>query len=198
MALTATTLTGAVAAQDTSIVLGSVTHVSAPVSTTGAGYTYLLCENEWMFVSGAPNTTTLQVPVLRGVRGSQAVAHAASAPVVAGTPDEWGQTAPHIGAFDATNPYQSGWSAPLAGGATNIAPGGKFHLTGTTAMVNLTAPAGYVEGGVIRIVFDGSGSGLTWTAAGNIAVAGTATTAASYVDFVYDSGSAKWHPSRLA
>ncbi len=198
MALTATTLNGAVAAQDTSIVLASVTHVSAPVSTTGAGYTYLLCENEWMFVSGAPNTTTLQVPVLRGQRGSQAVAHATSAPVVAGTPDEWGQTAPYVGAFSAVNTSQSGWSAPLVGGATNIAPGGKFHLTGTTAMVNLTAPAGYVEGGVIRIVFDGSAAGLTWTAAGNIAVAGTATTAASYVDFVYDSGSAKWHPSRLA
>ncbi len=197
MALTATTLNGAVAAQDTNIVVASVSGVAAPVSTTGAGYTYALCENEFMFVTGF-NSTTLQVQVLRGQRGTQALAHGAAAPIVFGTPSDFGVASPHISAFDATNTNQSGWATPLAGGATNIAPGGKFHLTGTTAMVNLTAPAGYIEGGVIRIVFDGSAAGLTWTAAGNIAVAGTATTAASYVDFVYDSGSAKWHPSRLA
>ena len=197
MSLNATTLTAAIKAQDTYFAVGSVTGISAPVSTTGAGYTYLLVENEIMFVESV-NTSTLVVTVLRGQLGTAAVAHGASAAVLAGLPSDFAGFVPQVLAFTTVRTSETGPAAPVAGGATNVATGSFFHLTGTTAMVNLTAPSGYIVGGAVTIVFDGSGSGLTWTNAGNINVAGTATTAGSSVTFVYDGSISKWVPSRLA
>lgn len=80
--------------------------------------------------------------------------------------------------------------------ATTIAPITRYvHITGTTAIVNITAPTGTVSGTEITLIFDGVD---TWTAAGNIAAAGSATTAGSTVTFVYDAVTAKFYPSRVS
>jgi len=197
MAFNATTLSAACGAADTNIAVASVTGITGPNNTTGVGITYLFVETEAMLVTGPPNG--LVVPVQRGIAGTAASAHGASCPVLAGLPTDFGPIVPAVKAQQDASPSGSGygWSAPVAGAATNVATGPLFHLTGTTAMVNLTAPAGYIEGNGITIVFDGSGSGLTWTAAGNIAVLGTASSAGSAVTFMFDQGSGKWHPSRV-
>lgn len=197
MSLAATTLSAAIGTTDTAIALASLTNITAPNYQTGAGITYLFVEQEMMKVVSLIGTTG--VNVIRGELGSVASAHGASCPVVSGLPTDFGAFNPAVkGAVPSYPiPFQ-GWSAPVAGANTNVATGPYFHLTGTVIMKTLTAPTGVVEGGEVTIVFDGSGAGLTWDATGNIAVAGTATTAASAVTFVFDSGSAKWHPSRLA
>lgn len=203
MAINATTLSAAIGTTDTVFGVASATGITAPNYQIGdptkgisGGVTYLFCEQEMMKVVAITGTT---VTVIRGELGSQASAHGASAPIIAGLPADFPSYAPAEQTAVPAYPIKfQGWSAPVAGAATNVATGPYFHLTGTVAMVNLTAPAGVVEGGEVTIVFDGSAAGLTWTAAGNIAVAGTATTAGSAVTFVFDSGSAKWHPSRLA
>lgn len=199
MALNTTTLSAAVNIYNTSFGVASATGVTAPNYTTGAAIggtlTYALCEEEMMQVTAVSGTF---ISVLRGVYGTVAGSHAASAPITFGIWSDFPAFIPAIKTSTDSNPQRfAAFSAPVAGAATNVATGGYFHLTGTVAMVTLTAPAGFV-GGEISIVFDGSAAGLTWTAAGNIAVAGTATTAASIVTFTFDPGSGKWHPSRLA
>ena len=131
--------------------------------------------------------------------GTAALAHGLTCPLVSGLAADFANFKPSQRSFQSQQPVNfEGFSAPVAGAAINLATGGYFHLTGTVAMVTLTPPAQYVQGGAITIVFDGSAAGLTWTAAGNIAVAGTATTAGSAVTFIFDQGSGKFHPSRLA
>lgn len=62
--------------------------------------------------------------------------------------------------------------------------------SGTAAMVTITVPyAGF--SGRITIL---PGGAFTWTAAGNIAVLGTAVVDKA-LDFVYDPIRAKWYPS---
>lgn len=196
MAITATTISAAIGVSDTSLAVASATGITAPNFTTGVGIVYLFCEQEMMLVLGVSG---LVISVQRGVMGTPVSAHGASAPIISGLPSDFSSFVPGIKSQQDILPAPFiGWSAPVAGAATNVAPGPYFHLTGTVAMVNLTSPTGVVEGGEVTIVFDGSAAGLTWTAAGNIAVAGTATTAGSAVTFVFDSGSGKWHPSRLA
>lgn len=197
MAFNTTTLSAAAAQNDTSLLVASLTGVTAPNFQSGSGITYGFLEQEAVLVMSLIGT--VGVNVKRGMLGTIQTAHPASTPITFGLPSDFATFAPAINAFIPQQPIEfTGFSAPVAGAATNVATGRFFHLTGTVAMVNLTAPTGVVEGGEITIVFDGSAAGLTWTAAGNIAVAGTATTAGSAVTFVFDLGSGKWHPSRLA
>ena len=201
MALTSTTLTAAITAQDTYFAVGATTGITAPVSTTGSGYTWLLVESEIMFVTGV-NTTTLVVNVLRGQLGTQAVAHGASAPVAAGAYSDFPGFSPAISGFSVASNKNIGFSAPVVSAATITATGPRFHLTGTTQVTTMKPYSGYIEGGPIVIVFDGSGSGLTWSTGGTspyaFSVAGTATTAASAVEFIYDASIPGWIPLRLA
>lgn len=192
MAITATTLSGAVAASDKTIGVASATGISAPVSTTGSGFTYLYVESELMFVTGVVGT---QVSVLRGQGGTVAVAHSASAPVLIGLPSDFAGFTPAMKAVVTQLPNNfAGVSAPVASATTITASGPLFHVTGTTATATINPPAGFVEGS-ITVIADAI---WTWTNAGNIQVAGTVTTAGSSVTFTYDSATGKWYPSRLA
>lgn len=196
MAITATTLSGAVSATDTNLAVASATGITAPVTTTGSGFTYLLVDQEMLFVESVSGT---QVKVLRGQLGTQQVAHLTASTVLAGAPSDFPNFTPAQGASTQSQPSRYEGSGAIVATAATITPSGSFfHTTGTTAVVTINAPSADFVEGEITIVFDGSSAGLTWTAAGNIAVAGTATTAASMVTFRYDPVSAKWHPSRLA
>lgn len=82
------------------------------------------------------------------------------------------------------------WGEDLAS-ATTIAPiYGKHRVTGSTAIVNITVPYDGFAGSVILVP-----TGLwTWTAAGNIAVLGSAVVNRA-VMFTYNPVTAKWYPS---
>jgi hypothetical protein len=214
MALNITTLSAAIGTTDTSLLLASVTGITGPnfqtgfdpVKGTGTGPVYLFIEQEWILVLTTPASATVPVNVKRAQLGSCAMPHGASAVVMTGQATDFPGPIPiSIKASQDFYPNMIGFSAPLVGANANVAPGYFFHLTGTTIMKSLTAPTvGINAGGLpldgsqISIVFDGSAAGLTWDATGNIAVAGTSTTAASMVTFTFDQGSGKWHPSRLA
>jgi len=84
-------------------------------------------------------------------------------------------------------------AAPTVASATTIAPTTPIvFISGTTAVVNITAPAPIASGGG-RITLIPTGA-FTWTAAGNIAVLGTAVVSKA-LDMTYDVTTAKWYPS---
>lgn len=84
--------------------------------------------------------------------------------------------------------------ATLASAGTIVPVAPITHITGTFAIVNITPPDPTFSGMIILIA-DGI---FTWTAAGNIAVAGTITAANKILILVYDPTTAKWYPSLLA
>jgi len=188
MAINVTTLTSAIGAADTSITVGSVTGITAPNFTTGVGITYLNIEMEWMLVTGVPSTGTT-ITVQRGYLGSPAVAHGASAGVLAGLPTDF--PAPPI-AIKAQQDFLYdlfGVAAPVASTNTTTASGQFFHITGTNAVTTLNPPAGNAMGGPYYVVFDGT---ATFATGGNIGVAVTGA-AGKLVVMVYDQANAKWY-----
>jgi len=211
MALNVTTLSAAIGTTDTTLLLASVTGITGPnfqtgfdpVKGTGAGPVYLFIEQEWILVLNTPASATAPVQVKRSQLGSCAQAHGLSAVVLSGQATDFPGPIPiSIKASQDYYPNMVGFSAPVASATTIVASGYLFHVTGTTATATITAPVAGVNAGGLPL--DGSQITIvadavwTWTAAGNIAVAGTVTTAGSSVTFTFDQGSGKWHPSRLA
>lgn len=75
--------------------------------------------------------------------------------------------------------------------AATVAPVNQIHLiTGTAAIVNITLPYTGFQGTLIFL----PAAAFTWTAAGNIAVLGTAV-ALRAVMFTYNPTTAKFYPS---
>jgi hypothetical protein len=196
MAINTTTLSGALTAYQTQFSVGSTTNITAPVLTTGSGFTFLYVEAELMWVTAVPVAGT--VTVVRGVYGTKAVAHLTSAPVIIGLVTDFPVFTPQVGAFqtEVQNRFV-GVSAPVASAATIVAPAQFFHVTGTTAINIITPPTNFVAGEV-TIIFDGV---CTWTSsnvANGISANGTATTAGSAVKFYLDANTSRWYPERLA
>jgi hypothetical protein len=105
---------------------------------------------------------------------------------------------PVIGAATGTSLSLSGFSAvsaaaPTIASATTIAPTTPIvFISGTTAVVNITAAAPIsTGGGTITLIPTGA---FTWTAAGNIAVLGTAVVNRA-LTMTYDATTTKWYPS---
>jgi hypothetical protein len=84
-------------------------------------------------------------------------------------------------------------AAPTIASATTIAPTKPItFISGTTAIVNITAPSPIsAGGGTIILIPTGA---FTWTAAGNIAVLGTAVVNRA-LSLTYDVTTTKWYPS---
>lgn len=215
MALTATTLSAAITNNQTVFSVASATNIIAPnftavpAGTTVANILYALCEQELMQITGINGTT---MTVQRGYNGTAATGHGASAPIITGYSSDFIGFVPAQKTDVPFLPFGSvAFGAPVTG--ATITPTAAYqHFTGSTALVTINLPnytniggsyPGYypenpIAGMQITLVFDGTGSGLTWTAAGNINVAGTSTTAGSGVTFTYDPSISKWIPSRLA
>lgn len=89
----------------------------------------------------------------------------------------------------------NGIVGPSLASAATIAPNyGVHHVTGVVAIVNITAPYTGFQGPVVFIPDSGI---WTWTAAGNIGVAGTVTAANGVpVTFFFDG--LKWWPDRIS
>jgi hypothetical protein len=84
---------------------------------------------------------------------------------------------------------------PDLASAATIAPTHGTHLvTGTTAIVNITPPYPTFAGTIVLL----AAAIWTWTAAGNIAIAGTVTAAGRSIAFTYNPATAKWYPSAVA
>jgi hypothetical protein len=105
---------------------------------------------------------------------------------------------PVLGAATGTSLSLSGFSAvsaaaPTIASATTIAPTTPIvFVSGTTAIVNITAAAPIsTGGGTITLIPTGA---FTWTAAGNIAVLGTAVVNRA-LTMTYDATTTKWYPS---
>lgn len=87
----------------------------------------------------------------------------------------------------------------VASAAGVILPSGPlFHVTGALAVTGFTIPVGcnatVVGGCAFTIIPDGT---FTWTAAGNIALAGTAVVNKA-LTFIWDAKNSKWVPSYIA
>jgi hypothetical protein len=84
--------------------------------------------------------------------------------------------------------------AVLASAATLAPTQNVFHVSGAVAIVNITPPIGLTSGlaAQITIIPDGA---FTWTAAGNIGLAGTAVIGKA-LTFTYDG--TKWWPAYIA
>lgn len=113
-----------------------------------------------------------------------------------------------------TNTWVPGWNnatfvngiaaATVASVAGTTPIGGPvFVLTGTNAITGWTVASGnaigfnstLVGGGCFYVLPSGV---FTWTAAGNISVAGTDTTAGTIVSFCWNPTTLKWDPSRIS
>ena len=87
-------------------------------------------------------------------------------------------------------------AAPTIASATTIAPTKPItFISGTTAVVTITAPSPISAGGG-SIILIPTGA-FTWTAAGNIAISGTAVVSKA-LTLVYDVTTTKWYPSYVA
>jgi hypothetical protein len=88
-------------------------------------------------------------------------------------------------------PFNTTVGAILASGATIAPTNGCHHVSGTSAVVTITPPwTGFT--GKITLIPDAI---FTWTAAGNIAIAGTAVVNKA-LDMIFDGS--KWAPSYLS
>jgi len=88
----------------------------------------------------------------------------------------------------------AGVTAAVASAAGAITPSGRlFHVTGTSAITGFTLPVGFT-GGSFTVIPDAL---WTWTAAGNIALAGSAVVNKS-LTFTYDSNLGTFTPSYIS
>lgn len=88
-----------------------------------------------------------------------------------------------------------GETAAVASAAGLITPSGPFfHITGTAAITGFNIPVGFMGGTSFTVVPDGI---FTWTAANNIAVAGTAVVGRP-LTFTHDPNTGKFYPSDIS
>jgi hypothetical protein len=222
---TSTTLSAAITSSTKVISLASVSGINGQGTVPGNA-TDLYIDRELLQVVQV-NTVNNTATVIRGIGGTQAAGHISGSTVLAGQPSWFNNYSPEgsctlaqtlvspwINTREGTqwlcssvlgawipgfgNPGVSGTplqvGAAVASAATITPSAPVFHVTGTTSIVTISLPTGF-NGGQIYIIFDGVAA---WTAAGNIAVAGTPTTAGSMVYFTYDRNTGKWYPSRMS
>jgi len=147
---------------------------------------------------GAGVATFLATPSSTNLRTALTDETGTGSAVFATTPT---LTTPVIGAATGTSLALSGFSAvsaaaPTIASATTIAPTTPIvFISGTTAVVNITAAAPIsTGGGAITLIPTGI---FTWTTAGNIALAGTAVVSKA-LTMTYDVTTTKWYPSYVA
>jgi hypothetical protein len=168
-----------------------------PVANGGTGITSLGTGVATFL--GTPSSANLAAAVT-GETGSGALVFATSPTLVTpvlGTPAS-GDLTSCTGSPTFTNVKYSGLvantaAAPTIASAATVAPTAPItFISGTAAIVTITAPAPISTGGG-TITFIPTGA-FTWTAAGNIAVLGTAVVSRA-LTFTYDVTTTKWYPS---
>lgn len=180
MALTKTTLSAAVAVNDTTILIASITSLAAGQ--------LLRIDNELMKVVLVPSAATVPVPVLRGQEGSAQVAHPTSANVEFGTASavtgaaDWAQPAagaPSIAMLPSARPRVI-MSYSAAGAITLPSPGTDMVaiINGTGALaMTVAAPASGNDGDRLTIIGNGKAAHTATFTTGLGAVGATADVA---------------------
>lgn len=223
-----TSLNGAITANQTVFTLTSATGVVAPSTFAGIAGSALWIQDIGQSMGEVANVLSVngnQVQVIR--TSGRATSHNTGAMVLVATAPNWFRaknpqgSVPNCTGIPAniwlntetgeqwlcsasTLSYVAGWgntripagpTAAVASAAGAIIPSGPlFHITGALAITGFTLPTGFL-GGSFTAIADGA---YTWTAAGNIAVAGAATTVGATVTFTWDPVAKKWYPSRIA
>jgi hypothetical protein len=159
MAITATTLSAAVALTDTTVALTSTTGVTAPNFQTGAGITYLFVDQELMQVTNV-NTTTLVANVKRGMNGTVAATHVVNSQVQIGLPADFSPFIDVAKNILVSSETQGALNKPaiFLSGTTDAIPAGVAGVyvvkTGQADLMTLAAPTAAQEGNVIEIWSD--------------------------------------------
>lgn len=155
-------------------------------------------------ILGTPSSGTLSsctgLPLTTGVTGTLPVANGGTGVTAStGSGNNVLSASPTFtGTIVSANITHSGLvattaAAPTIASATTIAPTTSIvFVSGTTAVVTITAPTPIASGGG-RITIIPTGA-FTWTNAGNIAISGTAVVSRA-LDMVYDVTTTKWYPS---
>ena len=199
MAISATTLSGAIGATDSTLQVASATGITAPYFPTGVGTTYLMIDNELDYVI---STNGVIIGVIRGIGGTRAVSHADGTPILIGAPSDFANFTPATSVTTNRLPLRFAPVGATVASAATITPSGSlFVVSGTTTLVQMNVPTGMVNGQV-TIIFSSSQAGNAWQSGGTagkaFAVTGTNTTAGSAVTFTYLASTGLWYPSRLA
>ena len=186
------------------IALNGATALYGGVSFLGAGTAtairFYQPTNSWYQINanavyGTNIQTFLAVPSSANLRAAMTDETGTGVLVFNNTPT---LVTPVIGAAIGTSLVLSSFTAvsaaaPTVASAATIAPTTPIaFVSGTAAVVTITAPAPISSGGgVISLIPTGA---FTWTTAGNIAVAGTAVVSRT-LTMTYDATTTKWYPS---
>lgn len=159
MAITRTTLAGAMSATDNVANLTSVTGVTTPNFQTASGITWLRIDQEWMLVTFVPSTGTL-VSVLRGQLGTPSQAHVINSMVQIGAPADVSQSSAafNSGLLVGATIGQLNLPAVELNGSADAIPAGVAQLyivkTGGVDAMTLAAPTQAQEGNIIGVYSD--------------------------------------------
>jgi hypothetical protein len=220
--LTQTTTTAAITNSGRVLSLTSVTGINVPSLSAGVTGTalYIIDPGSVGELVRVQSITGLLVTVSRAGANS-ARAHVSGALVLIGNPNWFSEIDPSGSCVTATifatprvnviNGSQwlcstvslswvPGWQNPsqavtatatVASAAGVIVPSGRlFSVSGTAAITGFTTPIGFSSGS-FSVIPTGV---FTWTAAGNIGVAGTAVVGRAII-WTWDASAAKWYPS---
>ncbi len=168
MAIVSPTLSGAISRDDTAILLSALTGLAAGQLAK--------IDQEVVRILSVPSAATIPVPVLRGQEGTAAVAHPASAVVVAGntataTGTDWGQSVP--GATSVTpfaagrNRFVTSYSASGALTLPTVGADAVATLNGTAALtMTLADPTKDLDGSILIVIGNGKAAHILTMSAG--------------------------------
>ena len=157
MAITTTTLAGAVGKADTVISVAIATGITAPNFQTALGITYLFIDQELMLVVGVNGTF---VSVLRAQNGTQANAHVANQTILIGLPTDFPAYVELLGSELIKRATIASFVQPaivLSGTADVIdptVPGFYEFKTGSADAATIIAPPSASEGYIYEFVSD--------------------------------------------
>lgn len=157
MSITATTLSGAITASQTSFGVASAAGITIPNFQTASGITYLFIDQELMLVITVNGTF---IGVVRGVNGTQAAAHVSGAQVQIGLPTDFVTQQELYGSAITKINTSAAFNQPaifLTGTADAIpAHVAGFYVvkTGSADLMTLAAPVAADEGNIIEVWSD--------------------------------------------
>lgn len=217
--LTQTSLSGAVSASATTIVVASATNIAITSGSSNGSMLYILDPGQ--SVGELLPVTAISSTRIGVRRTGNAMAHVNGAMILVGQPQWFNVTDPKgscVTASTFVTPYVNttngrqwlcstvtlswvpGWqntSAPaaatlaVASAAGVILPSGPlFTSSGTAAITGFTVPVGFQSGGFCQVPT----GAFTWTATNNIGLAGTAVVG-RVLCWTYDQAAGKFYPS---